>query len=471
MARFFNDHGPPAVALTGESPVELRIVAQDRLRARQVNFIFVVDLYNEGVDLPEIDTLLFLRPTESLTVYLQQFGRGLRLHDEKDCLTVLDFIGAQRHEFRFAPRFRALSTKPTSRIDQEIEHGFPHLPSGCIVQLERVAQQRVLDNVRESVRLLRPRMIASLRELGRYLGRPPSIAEALEYLDTSLDELLKRGLWSQLLAESGLRQPPDDQDQERLAKGLHRLCHIDDADRIRWLLTYLQRSSQEHQPTEEDRRLVEMLHVTLWADQSLGWTVEEAGERLRQNPAAVTDLRTILEFCLAHAPASHVGRVPNLAGPLTIHSEYTRDEILVGLGHWSLARRPDQREGVLHRPEAKVDAFFITLQKTEEDYSPTTMYEDYLISHDLFHWQSQSVTSEESPTGRRYIHHREMGYTPLLFVRETRRLPSGLAAPYVFLGPCEYISHQGSRPMSIVWRLIHAVPARLFRVMARQSVG
>ncbi len=198
MARFFNDHGLPAISLIGESPDELRISARDRLRALEVNFIFVVDLYNEGVDLPEIDTLLFLRPTESLTVYLQQFGRGLRLHDDKDCLTVLDFIGAQRREFRFAPRFRALSTMPASRIDREIEHGFPHLPNGCVIHLERVAQQRVLDNVRESVRLLRPRILSSLRDLGRYLGRAPSISEALVYLDTSLDELLKRGLWSKL---------------------------------------------------------------------------------------------------------------------------------------------------------------------------------------------------------------------------------------------------------------------------------
>ena len=236
MARYFRDHGLPAVALTGESPEEVRRAAQDQLRTRAVNFIFVVDLYNEGVDIPEIDTLLFLRPTESLTVYLQQFGRGLRPHDEKECLTVLDFIGAQRREFRFAARFRALSTKPTGRLDHEIEHGFPHLPSGCIVQLERVAQQRVLENVRESVRLLRPRMVGSIRDLGRYLGRVPTLVETLEYLDASLDELLKRGLWSQLLADAGLGPEPEDPDQQRLAKGLRRLCHVDCADQIQqWL--------------------------------------------------------------------------------------------------------------------------------------------------------------------------------------------------------------------------------------------
>ena len=437
-----------------------------------MNFLFVVDLYNEGIDLPEIDTLLFLRPTESLTVYLQQFGRGLRLHRRKGLSDRPRFHRGPAARSSGSPRSSALSTKPTSRIDQEIEHGFPHLPSGCVVQLERVAQQRVLDNVRESVRMLRPRMIGSLRELGRYLGRPPSIAEALEYLDTSLDELLKRGLWSRLLADAGLGQPPDDPDHERLAKGLRRLCHIDDVDQIQRLPVCTSNAPRSNiRQSRGDQRLVEMLHVTLWADQSLGWSVEEADERLRQNPAAVADLLAILRYRLGHAPASHIGRVPNISGPLTIHSQYTRDEILVGLGHWSLARRPDQREGVLHLAESKVDAFFVTLQKTEEDYSPTTMYEDYLISPEQFHWQSQSGTSAESPTGQRYIRHRELGYTPLLFVRETRQLPSGLAAPYVFLGPCEYVSHEGSRPMSIVWRLRHHVPARLFRVMARQAVG
>jgi superfamily II DNA or RNA helicase/HKD family nuclease len=471
MARFFSEHGLPSVALTGESPDPLRIAAQDRLRAREVNFIFVVDLYNEGVDLPEVDTLLFLRPTESLTVYLQQFGRGLRLHVEKEILTVLDFIGAQRREFRFAARFRAMSTKPMARLDHEIEHGFPHLPSGCIVQLERIAQQRVLDNVRESVRLLRPRMVGSIRELGQHLGRPPSIADTLDYLDTSLDELLKRGPWSQLLADAAFGPQPQDPDQEQLAKGLWRFCHIDDADHLRRLLSYLASPASDPQFDGIDRRLVEMLHVTLWGSQSLGWMLEEADRRLRQNPSALGDLRSILQYRLTRSDMHHTGKASQIAGPLSIHCQYTRDEILIGLGHWSLGRRPGQREGVLHLAQSKVDAFFVTLQKTEDDYSPTTMYEDYLISHELFHWQSQSSTSADSPTGRRYICHSERGYTPLLFVRETQELPSGRKAPYAFLGPCDYVSHEGSRPMSIIWRLVHSVPARLFRVMARQHVG
>ncbi len=469
MARFFNENHLPAASLTADSPEELRRSVQDQLRARNINFIFVVDLYNEGVDIPEIDTLLFLRPTESLTVYLQQFGRGLRQHGEKECLTVLDFIGAQRREFRFASRFRALSTDPGKKLDLEIEQGFPHLPSGCVIRLERVAQQRILQNVRESVRLLRPKMIGSLRELGHLLGRPPSIDEALDYFDTTLDELLKRGLWSRLLADAGLIASPADPDESRLAKGLHRLCHVECAHEIQsWLQWLVAGRIADH---TIDDTLRDMLHVSLWADEGREATRSQLETRLRQNPAALHDLQAILDYRIRRIPAHHAGRWPDHAGALTIHARYTRDEILVGLGHWSLNRRPDQREGVLHLASSRIDAFFVTLQKTEDEYSPTTMYEDYLISHDRFHWQSQSNTSAESPTGQRYIHHRKMGYTPLLFVRETKTLASGIAAPYTFLGPCEYISHSGSRPISIVWKLTHPVPARLFRIMAHQSVG
>jgi superfamily II DNA or RNA helicase len=461
MAHFFSEHDIPAIALSGETPSDERRAAKDRLVRREVNFIFVVDLYNEGVDIPEVDTVLFLRPTESLTVYLQQLGRGLRLHDDKDCLTVLDFIGAQHRQFRFASRFRALSTDPTGRLEGEIESGFPHLPAGCFIRLERVAQQRVLENVRQSLALRRPQMVDDIRELGRHLGRAPTIRETLEYLDTTLSEMLKRGLWSRLLNDAGLADAPVAADEARLAKGIHRLIHIDDPQQIRFLLAHLDGQTPADRLAERRRA---MLHVSLWGGDGISMSIDEADERLRANQSALADLRAVLEYRLHHTRTRPTELLPDLSGPLALHAEYTRDEALIGLGHWNLDRRPDFREGVLHIPDRKIDAFFITLQKTEEAYSPTTMYEDYAISDELFHWQSQSTTSADSPTGQRYIRHHEHGYTPLLFVRERKLLPGGLASPYSFLGPAHYVSHEGSRPLSIVWRLRTPMPTRLARV-------
>jgi superfamily II DNA or RNA helicase/HKD family nuclease len=461
MARFFAAHDIPAIALSAETPADERRTAKERLVRREINFIFVVDLYNEGVDIPEIDTVLFLRPTESLTVYLQQLGRGLRLHDDKDCLTVLDFIGAQHRQFRFAARFRALSTNPTGRLEHEIEAGFPHLPAGCFIRLERVAQQRVLENVRQSLSLRRPQMVGDIRELGRHLGRVPTIREAVEYLDAPLDELLKRGLWSRLMSDAGLTEAPEDRDEERLAKGILRLVHIDDPLQLRFLLAHLDGQTPPGLLSERRRA---MLHVSLWGDNGSSMSTDEADARLRANRSALSDPRAVLDYRLHHTRTRPTDLLPHLAGPLALHAEYTRDEALIGLGHWNLDSRRDFREGVLHLPDRKIDAFFVTLHKSEEAYSPTTMYEDYAISDQLFHWQSQSTTSANSPTGLRYIRHREQGYTPLLFVRERKALPGGLASPYAFLGPAEYLSHEGSKPMSIVWRLQTPMPTRLARI-------
>jgi hypothetical protein len=308
-------------------------------------------------------------------------------------------------------------------------------------------------------------MLASLRELKQYLGRTPTLEDAIDYFDTTLDELLKRGLWSRLLADAGIGESIDAPDEQQLAKGLYRLSHINCPQQIVGLAAYILSTS----PVESARMsaLIEMLHTTLWGRQHSEFSLEVAQQRLRSNPSVMSDLRAVFDYRLKHSPLI-ASPSSSAYDPLAIHAAYTRDEILVALGHWSFNNRPSQREGVLHLKDRKLDVFFVTLQKSEDEYSPTTMYEDYLISHDLFHWQSQSNTSEQSPTGQRYIRHSDLGYTPLLFVRETKTLPSGQSAPYHFLGPCKYVSHSGSRPISITWRLHQSVPTRLLRTMARQ---
>lgn len=110
-----------------------------------------------------------------------------------------------------------------------------------------------------------------------------------------------------------------------------------------------------------------------------------------------------------------------------------------------------------------IDVFLLTLNKADKDYSPTTMYNDYSINEELFHWQSQSTTSETSPTGQRYIHHKEKGSKVLLFVREFKNDSFGNVSPYTFLGEATYVSHTGSKPMNITWRLEKPIPARFLK--------
>jgi len=463
MAEYFTRHGIPSISLTARSSPEERRSARRRLVSRTINFIFAVDLYNEGVDIPEIDTVLFLRPTESLTVYLQQLGRGLRIHEDKECLTVLDFIGEHRREFRFAPRLRALSTMPSQPLVDEMDAGFPHLPSGCFLLFERVAQERVLANVQQAISLYRPRLVQEMKAMGSALGRSPTIQEALVYFDTELEEILRRGLWSRLLSDASLAPEPEAPDEDVLKKGVLRVSHTNDPNQIRFLLDYLEGKAPSD-PLADARRSI--LYVSIWGQGGSSMTLNEAHDRLWQNSSVREDLCRILRHRLSTCHLRITQFIPDLSGPLALHAEYTRDEALIGLGRWNLGYRPRLSEGVLHLPGRQIDAFFVTLQKTESAYSPTTMYEDYVISEDLFHWQSQSTTSADSKTGQRYIHHRRMGYTPLLFVRETKEGRGGVVAPYVFLGPADYVSHHGSKPISITWRLRHSMPAKFVKLAA-----
>jgi superfamily II DNA or RNA helicase/HKD family nuclease len=469
MAAVFSRAGIPAIALSANSPDDLRRLAQRKLISREANFIFVVDLYNEGVDIPEVDTILLLRPTESLTVFLQQLGRGLRLHEDKECLTILDFIGQAHQNFNFEARFRALIGQTSRRIEEEIEQGLPHLPAGCVVNLERIAARHILDNIREATAYNRSRLV---RRIGSYqleTGKPLTLRDFVEYHRLALDDIYQRDSWSRLLVQAGIRPDFNEPDEERLAKGLRRLAHVNAVNQLRSLLATLpaQASSGFREPEDETaRRFLLMLHFTLWTREWSPGTLAESVRRLCANRTMFVELRELLTCNL-----ERVEEVPDELSmpfpcPLQLHADYTRDEILAGLGVWTLESQREVREGVLYVENLPADLFFTTLNKTESDYSPTTMYDDYAIGDELFHWQSQSTTSADSPTGQRYIRHLERGNSVLLFVREDKRR-NGLAMPYTFLGPVEYVRHEGSRPMSIVWRLRHKLPARLMRHIRR----
>ena len=182
--------------------------------------------------------------------------------------TVLDFVGQAHRNFRFDLRYRALLTDPSVSLEQQVEHGFTHLPAGCTILMERVARQYVLENIRQSLRQTRSTLVGALRELAATLGRPPRLAEFLERTEIDLDDLYRRGVgWSRLLVEAGLRDPFHDPDEERLTKGLRRIAHIADLELIRRLLVLLDPGSTPRSELAldpmDDRRLL-MLELGLW---------------------------------------------------------------------------------------------------------------------------------------------------------------------------------------------------------------
>ena len=465
MAREFSGMGLPSAAVSSRSTREERDDALRKLRSRDINVLFAVDLFNEGVDVPEIDTVLFLRPTESATVFLQQLGRGLRQSYGKSCLTVLDFIGYANQKFRFDQRYRALTQTTRAGVVREIENGFPYLPAGCKIQLDRVAQSLILENLK---RAIGGSFVSFVREL-RDIGKDVTLGEFLRETGVALDELYRNTdwTWTRLRREVGLPTALPGPREGQLSKALSRLLHLDDGTRLALLRHLLSRDIPPATATlrESDRRVLLGLHFTLWGSNEPRTSLDASMAELWAHPQILSEILELLQ--ILEDQSQHVTLPLESGGtweavPLSVHAAYSLDEILTAFGEMTLERPHRIREGTIFNKETNSDLFFVTLEKTEDRYSPTTMYKDYAISSELFHWESQSVTSQTSATGQRYIDHRQRGTNVLLFVRRTRNV-ANRTAPYLFLGLADYVSHERERPIAFVWRLRRPMPADFFR--------
>ena len=188
MADKFNKSGIPSMAVLGESSHEDRGSAKRKLVSGEVKFLFTVDLYNEGIDIPEINTVLFLRPTESLTVFLQQLGRGLRLNEGKECLTVLDFVGQAHKNYDFEQKFKALMGKAKHSVEHSIINGFLNLPKGCYIHLEKQAKEYILRNIKDA-RVTRANLISKLKYFEGDTGKELTLSNFLEHYNYTLYDL------------------------------------------------------------------------------------------------------------------------------------------------------------------------------------------------------------------------------------------------------------------------------------------
>jgi superfamily II DNA or RNA helicase/HKD family nuclease len=468
MADKFNRAGIVSVAISAETGEEERRDALEGLQEGRMRMVFSVDLFNEGVDVPAVDALLMLRPTESGTLFLQQLGRGLRKREGKTVCTVLDFVGLHRAEFRFDMRLRALLGGSRSDVERQVENGFPFLPAGCHMELDRKASEIVLRSIRLALPTRWNQKVLEMRGFLR-AGHAPELAAFLTHSGLELDDVFtKDKSWSLLCADAGLQGESEGPQETVLRRAIARLLHVDDGLRIAW---YLQVLSAAEPPrwaelSQWDRRLIRMLLVQLCDQVAPALLPTDAGLEaalalLWEHPGVLADICALLR--VQEGRLSHVHRT--MAGgdgvPLRVHARYARSEILAAFGVGGRVRAETWREGVRWIPEERTDVFLITLDKTGSGFSPTTRYKDYAISRELFHWESQSMTSEGSPTGMRYRHQSSSGNRVVLFARRNEA-----ERAFWCLGTASYVRHEGERPMAVTWRLHTPLPLDLFNQFA-----
>ncbi|MEO6144195.1 MAG: DUF3427 domain-containing protein [Dermatophilaceae bacterium] len=460
MARVFNEAGIPSLAVTSGPQSADRADALSRLAACEINAVFTVDMFNEGVDIPSVDTVLFLRPTESATVFLQQLGRGLRRAQDKPVLTAIDFVGHQRKEFRFDTRYRAITGATKTGLQRQVEHGFPFLPAGSQIVLDRQSQEIVLANIKHQLSTSWKQIVAELRSYGDL-----TLAHFLHESGLELGDVLKSDRsWTRLRREAGFQTRVGGPHEAALLRRVRAVAHVDDAERAQAYIRLLADGAPAYQELiSAEQRYARMLFFSMWPNGGGFDSYADGFAAMRSEQAARDELTVVIQSAFDHAQHLAEPLAGRLAATtLRTHARYSREEIVAALDYAHLKRLPNSfQQGVLRAEEWKSDAFLITLNKSETDYSPTTMYQDYAISPSLFHWETQSRTSVASPTGQRYIHHAQEGNHIMLFAREHKVYDFG-TAPYLFLGIGQYVSHTGDRPIAITWRLDRPMPTETF---------
>lgn len=473
MAEKFMLAGLKADYLTSANP-QYRDSMKNQLLQKEINYLFVVDIFNEGVDIPEIDTVLFLRPTESLTIFLQQLGRGLRLADNKECLTVLDFVGNARPEYNFENKYRSLFGKTSTTVKKEVEDNFPHLPLGCSVTLEKKAKQIILENISAATSLNRNQLILKIKNFQHQTTLDFNLKNFIQFNNIPIHIIYRRGGWKRLCQAAGRINDFDNINEKQIVNAISNKWLS--CSSISYFDFILSLAKKQFKISIDDFSVVEkqmllMLHYDIWQKPKGFDSLEESIKAIGVNSVLVDEIVEVLEILIDEIGFKELDINLPYEQPLKVHARYTRDQILAAFGLSTFEKKSSNREGSAINKKLNTELIFINLIKSEEDFSPTTMYDDYAINEKLFHWQSQNSAGPETEKGKSYINQNKNDRKVLMFIREKKRDQFKNTMGYVFVGKGNLKEYYGSKPMNIKWELHEPLPHYLWNDAAKLRNG
>lgn len=449
MAEEFRRVGLKAAYLTSDNDAE-RLSLNKQLAKGEINYLFVVDIFNEGVDIPAVDTVLFLRPTESLTIFLQQLGRGLRLYPGKQQLTVFDFVAQLNQKYDFASRFRSLLTRTDKSVVDQVKNGFTLLPHGCTIHMEEKAQEYVLQNIKAAI-YNKARLVKELRTY----THTPTLAEFIENNGQDVRLIYKgAGCWSSLKREAGMCDYTEDENTKRFVKGIGNLVHVNTVSYLNFIRKVAKGDVTCNDEREETYAV--MLYYSLFGDKISKIGVENIGEALRRlanYPVFVSEILELTEYLLSRLDTKTYSVGEGMPVSLEQYGCYTREEVFAIFKRQTANKKMQGSvAGVFNIEELGTELFFVTLNKSDKDFSAETMYNDYVVSENEFRWESQNTDSHQGK-GKRFVEQRTNGKKFLLFVRENKKDGYGNTCPFICFGLVDYISSKGDKPMKINWQM------------------
>lgn len=462
MANQFNENNIPSICITGNSNKELRKKAIKDIESGKIKFIFTVDLYNEGIDIPCINVELFLRPTDSLTIFLQQLGRGLRNYNNKDYLLVLDFIGECNKNFNYIEKLKALIGVDDISIKESIINGFPIVPVGCSIVLEKVAKEYILANVKSNTNN-RQAIIEMMQNFEKISHKELNLYNFVSYYKLDINDVYKNGIsFYRLLTESGIRnfieKSPIESD---IVNKLKNLLTINSPKFINYLRSFLNKENNVH-----NKLLDGMIYYTFFnkIPKKEGFKdILDALEFIKNSECLNYEINEICNYLYNSLEVLPLNNDLDFECPLEIYGIYSQAQIYSAFGVFDENYSGPMLQGVWYIKEKNQNIFLITINKDSSHFGESIAYDDYAINDELFYWQTQNSVADNGVVLNRYIY---SDGKISLFVRENRK-DNGKACPYIYLGEAEYVSHSGSKPVSIVWKLKHKIPAVYLQWMKR----
>lgn len=462
MTDQFNSAGLPALCLTGHSTQAEREAAPMALARGDVCVLVTVDLFNEGVDIPVVDTLLLLRPTQSPVLFQQQIGRGLRLSNGKESCLILDFVGQHSAEFRFDHLLGHITGLNRRQLIDGVENGFSQLPAGCHIQLQQRTREQILSNLRRLIQQNWRRLVGELQAYASLKGRQNvSLAHFLYDQALNIEDIYRptgNSGWSSLRRAAGLIAGDAGQEEEYFGRRFSALLHSNDPAQIAMMARISATPVGDFDGDAADAVRLQMLAYQVDGTAARVGSGLAFAQRIKTNVNSADELAELARVLEARA-LPHSNPVPGLEwAPLCMHGHYRLNEILTAVGFLTATSRPFFNTGVLRLKAHQIELMFVTLDK-RSGFHESIAYHDYALSTDLFHWQSQNSAASTTKIGQQYIQSAgdtPNGWTFQLFVRTDQD------GPYLACGPAKFQTSHGERPMNITWKLQVPLPASAF---------
>lgn len=491
MADEFNKKGYNAIALIGnEASEEEREEAIKRLEDNKdpLEFIFSVNIFNEGIDIPSVNMVLMLRPTQSPIIFTQQLGRGLRKHQEKDFLTVLDFIGNHKKTFLIPIALNGSRFYDQDSLKVLVDTEFNEIPGCTHIQLDKIVKEQILhqlDSVNfQSMKYMREEYLEFKRICGDNI---PKLVDYLhkdlapdptKFINTPLtksyikfvnkvenDENIKDFVMNNDLGflEFISKFLPLRRIHEYvIIKSLFKNNQVSVPDVKNELTRYLDCVNEEtichafKNLTNElysEKEQLDRIQYFIMQDNQLFFSSNSLQLTEEYKKYILDTINYGIERYKIEFKSKDYG-IPSLK----LYERYIKADTLIFSN--VLGRAASSfREGVHNIGEHYY--IFITLDKDKKTVKKSQLYADEFINPGLLQWESQSTTSISSPTGQNLINIGENKYKMHIFVRKYSK------SKFYYLGTANPISHEGEKPIRFILRLDRSVPINLYNDFTR----